>query len=433
MAGNATSHDIERAGPLADIRVLDLTRVIAGPLATQIIGDLGADIVKIERPNGGDDSRHIGPPWMPGGAEAKLKDSTYYHSVNRNKRSMTVDFSNPRWCEILREMAKRCDVFVENFRPGTLRKYGLDYENLKQLNPGLIYCSLSGFGQDGPYSSRSGYDYLAQGMSGLMTVTGHPEDMPGGGPMRVGIPLVDILSGMNAATAIIAAIRHRDRMGEGQHIDISLFESAIASMLNPTSAWLNSQHSIGLTSNDHPSAAPYGIFEVDDGHLIIATFSDREFVRLAKALGHEEWIEDPRFAQNEARVANRETLKQFVTHALRGRTRAEWTDLLNAATVSCGPINKMEDLELDPQVIAREILVSMDRDAGIPVRTIASPLRFSSSPASYRRPPPAPGEHTAEILHEYFDLTEEEIASLYGACDADSAGREHNRYKQAET
>lgn len=410
----ATSHSSkgELASPLGDVRVLDLTRVIAGPLTTQILGDLGAEIIKVERPDGGDDSRHIGPPWMNDDDHAETRDSTYYQSVNRNKRSITVDFAKPEWCEALQDIAAKCDVFVENFRPGTLEKYGLSYEQLKKCNPRLIYCSLSGFGQDGPYSSRSGYDYLAQGMSGLMSVTGHPEDMAGGGPMRVGIPLVDILAGMNAATAIIAAVRYRDKAGEGQRIDVSLFESAIASMLNPASAWLNSRQTIGLTSNDHPSAAPYGIFDVDDGRIIIATFSDREFVRLAKALGHPEWVDDPRFARNEARVANRSELKALVTEALVGKTRMEWTEILNAATVSCGPINQMSDLELDPQVLARDVLVSMKRDNGGEVRGVASPLRFSRSPVSYRRAPPRSGEHTAEILREFLGLDDRGIDAL---------------------
>jgi crotonobetainyl-CoA:carnitine CoA-transferase CaiB-like acyl-CoA transferase len=400
-------------GALADIRVLDLTRVIAGPLATQILGDLGADVIKIERPDGGDDIRRVGPPWMP--ASERSEQSTYYQAINRNKRSVSLSFESVEGRKILRDLALRSDVLVENFRPGTLARYGLGYEELKALNPRLIYCSVSGFGQTGPYSGRSGYDYLAQGMTGLMNVTGHPHGEPGGGPMRVGIPLVDIFAGMNAAMGVLAALRHRDATGAGQQVDISLFDSGIASMLNPVSAWFNSEIEIGLTSNDHPSAAPYGIFEVDDGYLIIATFSDRDFGRLAPVLGHPEWLQDPRFARNGARVANRPALKALITEALRGRGKKEWIERLNDQNISSGPINTMEDLASDPHMAARGSVRAIEHPVLGPIYSAASPLRLSESPVGYRIAPPLPGEHTADVLRDVLGLDDEGVERLRSA------------------
>lgn len=388
------------AGPLADVKVLDMTRIIAGPLATQMLGDMGADVIKIERPEGGDDVRRVGPPWLHDEDGEPIQQSTYFQAVNRNKRSVAVSFESDEGRQLLLDLVAKVDIFVENFRPGTLARYGLGYEQLRAVNPSLIYCSISGFGQTGPYASRSGYDYLAQGMSGLMNVTGHPLDEPGGGPMRVGIPLVDIFAGMNAGIGILAALRHKDATGEGQHIDISLFDCGVASMLNPVSAWFNSREEIGLTGNDHPSAAPYGIFEVDDGHIIIATFSDREFIRLAAALGHPEWSEDPMFALNGSRVANRMALKKLVAEALKGRSKSEWVDILNKATVSCGPINTMAELGDDPHVRDRELIARTDHPIRGPVYAAGNPIRMSKSPVSYRRPPPMPGEHTRELLSE---------------------------------
>jgi crotonobetainyl-CoA:carnitine CoA-transferase CaiB-like acyl-CoA transferase len=392
-----------------------MTRIIAGPLSTQILGDMGAEVIKIERPDGGDDSRRVGPPWLKDDQGVPIFGrSTYFQAVNRNKRSISISFESDQGRQLLLKLLSDADIFVENFRPGTLSRYGLGYDQLRELNPRLIYCSISGFGQTGPYASRSGYDYLAQGMSGLMNVTGHPVDEPGGGPMRVGIPLVDIFAGMNAGLGILAALRSRDQTGQGQHIDISLFDSGVASMLNPVAAWFNSQEGLGLTGNDHPSAAPYGIFQVDDGYIIIATFSDREFVRLAAALGHPEWSDDPRFALNGARVANRALLKQLVTDALKGKTKSQWVEALNGATVSCGPINTMAELGSDPHVQARGLIVRTEHPLQGPIYSAANPIRMSSSPTSYRLAPPMPGEHTREILIN-LGLDEGQIAALVKA------------------
>jgi crotonobetainyl-CoA:carnitine CoA-transferase CaiB-like acyl-CoA transferase len=399
-------------GPLAGIRVLDMTRVIAGPLATQIIGDLGADVIKIERPDGGDEVRRAGPPWMPDSTAGGAELSTFFQAVNRNKRSVAVSFESLEGRQLLQDLAATVDVFVENFRPGTLARYGLGYEQLREANPGLVYCSVTGFGQSGPYASRSGYDYLVQGMAGLMNVTGHPISDPGGGPMRVGIPVVDIFTGMNAALGILAALRHRDATGAGQHVDISLFDSGFASMLNPVAAWFNGQEQIGLTSNDHPTAAPYGIFAVRDGYVIIAPFNDREFVRLAAALGRPEWSQDPRFATNGGRIAHRAQIKAMVAEVLKDGTKREWVERLNQATVSCGPLNTMADLQDDPHVRERSMVAAMEHPLLGAVRSAASPLRLPASPVSYRRAPPLPGEHTEEVLGGDLDLGPDRIEEL---------------------
>ncbi len=328
-----------KPGALAGIRVLDMTRVIAGPYAAQIFGDLGADVIKIERQGEGDDVRRVGPPWMKDANGNDTSESTYFQAVNRNKQSVTIDFSQPEGAQLLRDLAAKADVLIENYRPHTLEKYGLGYADLKAINPRLIYCSLSGFGQTGPYAERSGYDYLIQAMAGLMSVTGLPDGEPGAGPLRVGIPIADIFAGLYCVIGVLAALNHRNNTGLGQSIDVSLLESQLAGMLNVFSAWFNSGVELGRTGNDHPSAAPYGVYPVDDGYILVATFNDREFVRLAKALGHPEWSSDERFATNGARVANRPLLKQLVTESLRGKGMIEWVEELNKATVSCGPLN----------------------------------------------------------------------------------------------
>jgi crotonobetainyl-CoA:carnitine CoA-transferase CaiB-like acyl-CoA transferase len=298
-------------------------------------------------------------------------------------------------------MARQADVLLENYRTGTLARYGLGFDDLRKDNPALIYCSITGFGQTGPYKDRSGYDYLVQGMAGMMSVTGLPDGEPGAGPMRAGIPVADILSGMNAVIGVLAALEHRRRTGEGQHVDISLFDSQAAALLNTASAWLNAGVTLGRTGNDHPSAAPYGVYEADDGYLIVATFNDREFARLAKALGRSEWIDDPRFARNGDRVKHRPELKRLVAEALRGKTRAQWVAILNDATVSAGPINGVDDMEKDEHAVARELFVTMQSPAYGTVRSVASPLRLSATPPNYRRPPPVLGEHTEEVLEEF--------------------------------
>ena len=399
-------------GPINGLRVLDMTRVIAGPYAGQILGDLGADVIKIERPLEGDDIRRVGPPWMVNSHGKLPEESTYYQSVNRNKRAVTVNYAQPEGAELIRAMAVRSDVLLENYRTGTLARYGLAYEDLKKINPRLIYVSLTGFGQTGPYAERSGYDYLVQAMAGVMSVTGARDGEPGAGPARVGIPIADICAGLYAAIGILAALNHRSRTGEGQYIDVSLFDSQIGALLNTFSAWFNAGTELGRTGNDHPSASPYGVYEVEDGYLLIATFNDREFSRLANVVGHPEWLEDPRYARNADRVANRQPLAAELTAALRGRTKLEWVETFNAAKVSCGPINTMVDLERDPQVQARGIVVPLEHPDKGTIQTAASPMRFSATPVSYRIAPPALGEHTEQVFREWLDLDDERLIAL---------------------
>ncbi|MDF8334602.1 CaiB/BaiF CoA transferase family protein [Novosphingobium cyanobacteriorum] len=398
-------------GPLAGLKVIDMTRVIAGPLGGQILGDLGADVIKIERRGEGDDCRRVGPPWLREPDENSLGESTYFVAANRNKRSLSVDFAKEQGQELIRRVAGESDILIENYRTGTLDRYGLGYKQMREINPGLIYCSITGFGQSGPYSGRSGYDFLIQGMAGLMSVTGYPDGEPGAGPLRVGIPVADTLAGMNAVIGVLAALEHRRNTGEGQHIDISLFDSQAAALLNSASAWMNAGTKLGRTGNDHPSAAPYGVYEVDDGHIIVATFNDREFDRLARILDHPEWITDPRFARNGDRVRNRPALKAAVTEALKGKTRGEWVRILNEATVSAGPINDIEDIERDEHAVARKMFFSMQSAEFGEMRMIASPYRMSASPPDYRISPPSIGEHNDEILAEA-GFTPEECAAL---------------------
>ncbi len=396
------------SGALAGIKVLDLTRIIAGPLASQILGDLGADVVKVERPLEGDDSRRTGPPWALTAAGEPDALSTYFLSVNRNKRSITLDYTTAAGAALLRELALEADVMIENFRPGTLAKYGLDQETLRAANPRLIYCAISGFGQTGPYAGRSGYDYLAQAMSGVMSVNGPA----GGEPTRLGIPIADICAGHYAAMGVLAALNHRAVTGRGQLVDISLFEAQIAILLNAFSGWFNGGTALGRTGNDHPSAVPYGVYDVDDGQILIATFTDRDFARLAAAVDHPEWADDPRFATNGPRVAHRDVVRERLTQALRGRTRAAWVERLNAANVSCGPINEIADLADDPQVRARGGIVEMDHASLGVVHAAASPLRLSDAPAAYRLPPPELGEHTETVLADWLGLDAVVVAGL---------------------
>ncbi|MCE0506191.1 CoA transferase [Roseivivax sp. GX 12232] len=398
-------------GILAGVKVLDLSRVVAGPLAGQTLADLGADVVKIERVDGGDDLRTLGPPWVTSPDRA-LEQSTYFQTVNRGKKSLTLDFSDPDGAEILRRLIAESDVFIENFRSGTLARYGLGYEDLAKINPGLIYCSITGFGQTGPYSDRSGYDYLVQAMGGQMAVTGLPDGMTGAGPMRVGVPIADITAGNNAVIGILAAIIDRQKTGKGQHVDISLFDSQVALLLNSLSAWLNARAPLPRTGNDHPTAVPNGVFEVADGHILIATFNDREFARLAEVLGHPEWAEDEKYARSRDRLANRRDLTRDMTEALSHHGKQHWMKTINAAKVSCGPINDMPDIEADEQLADRQMFVTLTHEQMGDVRVVGSPLKFSATPVVYNCAPPLAGEHTAQLLRERLTLSEEEIEAL---------------------
>ena len=399
-------------GPLTGIRVIDMTRVVAGPLAGQTLGDLGADVVKIERPGAGDDSRAVGPPWTKDAEGHDSSTATYYQCLNRNKRSVTLDFAHPKGGDILREMVKGADVLIENYRAGTLARYGLGYDDLKKINKSLVYCSITGFGQNGPYAGRSGYDYLIQAMGGVMSMTGPPEGAPGGEPTRVGAPIADILTGMNAVIGILAALKHRDVAGEGQHIDIALLDSQVAALLNPFVAWLNNREEIPRTGNYHPTAAPYGPFPTSDGRILIATFNDREFTRLAHAVERPQWLEDPRFGSLGLRVQNRDALASELAAVLQSGTKAHWIERLNQHKVSCGPINTMADIEREPQVHARNMIISLPHPDLGEIRLAGSPLRLSATPVSYRRTPPAVGQDTDDVLRDWLGLDHRALSDL---------------------
>lgn len=393
---------------MSGVKVLDMTRVVAGPTATQCLGDFGADIIKVERPGEGDDVRHVGPPWLIDTDGNETRESTYFQAANRNKRSISVNFQSDEGAQLLRTLASRVDIFIENFRPRTLEKYGLDYESLRRQNPGLIYCSVSGFGQAGPYAYRSGYDFLMQAMSGLMSVTGDPD----GPPMRVGVPIADILAGKDAVIGILLALRERDKTGQGQSIDISLFDSQVSAMANTFTAWFNGGFEMPRTGNDHPSASPYGVYRTSDGYLLVATFNNREFARLAVAVGCPEWVDDPAFNSMGARVANRHYVAAALTKILVQHPREHWIKLLNAAGVSCGPINRMSDLESDPHFCARDMKVKLPHALSGEITVAASPIRCSVSAPEYRLGPPVIGEHTAEVLREMLGLDERAMTEL---------------------
>lgn len=394
------------AGALDGLRVVDLTRVVAGPLCAQMLGDLGADIAKVERRCDGDDLRALGPPFVKGS-----EDSTYFVSLNRNKRSVSVDFARPEGAAILKRMVANADVLIENFRPGTLARYGLGYEALRAVNPRLIYCSVTGFGQSGPYAGRSGYDFVAQAMAGLMEVTGEADGAPGGGPQRVGVPVADMFTGFAATVAILAALRHRDATGEGQAIDVNLFETMASLMQAPMSSWLNAQRLMPRSGNDSPVAVPYGVFEGSDGRFVIGVLNDREFARLAEALGHPEWAEDPRFRRARDRVEHHAALLDRMRTLLKTRPRAEWLARLEQAKITSGPINTAADVEADPHIAARGMIREVPHHAAGSVRVVGSPLHLSATPPRYRRGIPAPGGDTDSVLVDFAAMTAEEIAA----------------------
>ncbi|MGK6308918.1 CaiB/BaiF CoA transferase family protein [Variovorax sp. DT-64] len=402
---------------LDGIKVLDLSRVLAGPWCTQILADLGADVVKIERPGVGDDTRTWGPPFLKDEHGRDTDQATYFTSCNRNKRSVTIDMATPEGQDLLKKMAAQADIVVENFKTGGLRQYGLDYESLRAVNPRLVYCSVTGFGHDGPHASRAGYDLMIQATTGMMSITGRPDGEPGGGPLRVGVALTDLFTGVYAATAILAAIEVRHRTGEGQHIDMALLDVGMAILANQASAFLNTGVAPQRQGNSHPSLAPYQDFHTKDGAMLLAIGNNGQFTRFCEAAGHPEWASDPRFATNTLRVRHREVLIPMMEAVTRTRTTAEWIALLEDKAVPCGPINNIAQAFEDAQVKARGLAVTLPRDAGDGISQIAgvaSPLRLQGTPPVLRRAPPALGQHTDEVLAE-LGLDELQRAALRGA------------------
>lgn len=398
-------------GALSHIRVLDLSRVLAAPFATQILGDLGAEVIKIEKPVEGDETRAFGPPFLEG-KDGEPGDATYFLTANRNKKSVAIDFARPEGAALVRKLARRAHVVVENFKTGTLAKYGLDYEALAKENPALIYCSLTGFGHTGPYKDKAGYDYLIQGMGGLMSITGQPDGAPGAEPMKVGVAISDLVTGLYTANAIQAALIHQARTGEGQAIDMALFDCQAAALANQAMNYLAGGMLPRRLGNAHPNIVPYQIFATADGHLILAIANDGQFRRFCAAANLENLAADPRYATNAKRVAHRDEIVETLKITLAGRSSADWIALLEDANVPCGPIHRIDQVFSDPQAQARGLTVPMTRSQTGQVTLVASPLRLEKTPPEYRNAPPLLGEHTEEILSEILNLSPGEIASL---------------------
>jgi crotonobetainyl-CoA:carnitine CoA-transferase CaiB-like acyl-CoA transferase len=389
---------------LDGIKVLDLSRVLAGPWCTQILADLGADVIKIERPGVGDDTRTWGPPFIKDADGNDTDQASYFTACNRNKRSVTIDMATPDGQALLKQMAAQADIVVENFKTGGLKQYGLDQESLRTANPRLVYCSVTGFGHDGPYAERAGYDLMIQAMTGMMSITGRPDDVPGGGPLRVGVALTDLFTGVYASTAILAALQVRDRTGEGQHIDMALLDVGMAILANQASAFLNTGHAPQRQGNTHPSLAPYQDFPTQDGSMLLAIGNNGQFARFCEAAGQAEWAADARFASNTLRVKHRGVLIPMMEALTRTRTTADWVMLLEDKAVPCGPINDIAQAFDDAQVKSRGLAVTLPRDAGDGIASItgvASPLRLTATPPVLRHAPPALGQHTREVLAEF--------------------------------
>jgi crotonobetainyl-CoA:carnitine CoA-transferase CaiB-like acyl-CoA transferase len=398
------------AGPLSHIRVLDLSRVLAGPWATQCLADLGAEVIKIERPGEGDDTRGWGPPFIetPAGQPG---DAAYFAAANRGKQSVAIDMGTAEGQALIRQLAARSDVLVENFKVGGLRKFGLDYASLQPVNPGLVYCSITGFGQTGPYAGRAGYDFMIQGMGGIMSVTGQPEGTPGAEPLKCGVAFADIFTGLYATIGVTAALAHRERTGEGQHIDMALLDAQVAVLANQALNYLVSGNPPVRHGNAHPNIVPYQAFATADGHVILAIGNDRQFAAFCRIAGLDDVPGDPRFANNRTRVVNREALVPLVSEAMTSRTTAEWVAVLELDGVPCGPINSIDQVFADEQVKARGLRVDLARPDGTVVPGVANPIRLSGSPIEYIRPAPALGADTDEVLAR-LGLSDDEIRTL---------------------
>jgi crotonobetainyl-CoA:carnitine CoA-transferase CaiB-like acyl-CoA transferase len=394
------------AGPLEGVRVLDLSRILAGPWASQTLADLGAEVVKVERPGVGDDTRGWGPPWLADREGRPTGESAYFLSANRGKRSITVEFAKPEGQEVVRRLAAASDILVENYKAGGLAKFGLDYEGLRAANPRLIYCSITGFGQTGPYRKRAGYDFLLQAMGGLMSVTGEPD----GEPMKVGVAITDILTGMYAATAALAALAERERSGEGQHIDLALFDVQVATLANQAMNYLVSGEEPQRLGNAHPSVVPYQAFRTADGFAVLAVGNDEQFRRFAACAGRPELAEDERFRTNAGRVRDRAALVPVVRALMAERTTAEWLALLEPAGVPCGPVNGLRAAFADPQIQARGMVARLPHPLAGEVPAVASPMKFSRTPVEPGRPPPLLGEHTEAVLRDVLGSSDAEIA-----------------------
>ncbi|NQU57533.1 MAG: CoA transferase [Rhodospirillales bacterium] len=402
---------VSNGGALSDLRVLDLTRILAGPTSTQLLGDLGADIIKIERPGAGDDTRKWGPPYIKDKDGADTHESAYYLSSNRNKRSVSIDLGRREGQQLVRRLAGKCDILVENFKVGGLAKFGLSYDDLKQEFPGLIYCSITGFGQTGPYAPRAGYDYLAQGLGGIMSITGEPD----GPPMKVGVGISDIVCGMYATVSILAAVRHRDLTGQGQHIDLALLDTQVAWLANEGLNYLTSGIVPTRRGNAHPNIVPYQLFETADDPLILAVGNDAQFSRFCGFAGLPEVAEDSLYQTNSNRIANRDRLIEILIPVIKAAPRQHWLDGLEALGVPASPVNNIAQVFDDPQIKHREMKIAVPHEtaAAGSVDLIGNPINFSETPVSYRYAPPTLGQHTDEVLKEMLGLSEEQLKALH--------------------
>ena len=399
-------------GPLSHLTVLDLSRVLTGPWCTQLLADLGAEVLKIEKPGSGDDTRSWGPPFLKDTQGRDTGEAAYYLACNRGKKSVAIDFTQSEGQAIVRELARGADIVVENFKVGGLKKYGLDYASLAPINPRLVYCSITGFGQTGPYAERAGYDFIIQGMGGFMSVTGERDDLPGGGPQKAGIAISDLMTGMYACTAILAAIAHRELSGAGQYIDASLFDTQVAMMAVMNMNYLVSGTAPGRAGNAHQNIVPYQVFACADGHLILAVGNDVQFARFCEVAGKPEWARDPRFAANAERVKRRDVLVPLIDVVMRARTQAAWLAALETVGVPCGPINRLDQVFADPQLLARGMRIDLPHPLSGMVPQVGNPLHFSATSVAYTHAPPLLGEHTATVLSQRLGLSAESLADL---------------------
>jgi len=400
------------AGPLSHIRVLDLSRVLAGPWCGQNLADLGAEVIKIERPGSGDDSRAFGPPWLKDRGGKDTRESAYFASANRGKKSVTVNLSYAEGQGIVRELARKSDVLIENYKVGDLARYGLGYDDLKKINARLIYCSVTGFGQTGPYRERPGYDFMIQGMGGVMSITGERDDLPGGGPQRVGIPIADIMTGMYATIAVCAALAHREKSGAGQHLDLALLDTQVGILANQGMNYIATGVPPGRIGNAHPNIVPYQPFKTKDGDVILACGNDNLFNKFCEVAGCQHLARDMRFATNSKRVENREAITALLADIFAKRTTQDWCDALEAAGVPNGPINNLRQVFDEPQVIARGMRIELEHAAAGRVPLIASPMKFSGTPLEHKLPPPVLGQHTDEVLRGLLKMTDAEVSKL---------------------
>jgi crotonobetainyl-CoA:carnitine CoA-transferase CaiB-like acyl-CoA transferase len=400
------------SGALEGVRVLDLSRILAGPWSTQILADMGAEVIKVERPGSGDDTRHWGPPWLKDVDGEDTGEASYYLSTNRGKRSITIDITSATGQQLIRELVVHCDILVENFKVGGLKAYGLDYDTLAALNPKLVYCSITGFGQTGPYAHRPGYDFIIQGMGGLMSITGEADDKPGGGPQKVGVAVADLMTGMYATVGILGALYEAQRSGQGQHIDVALLDVQVAALANQVHNYLLSGITPHRYGNAHANIVPYQVFASSDSHIILAVGNDRQFAAFCRVAGCAELASDPRYATNPQRLAHREELCALLADIIRQHDKAYWIDQLEAASVPCGPIDNIAEVCNNPQLLARGMQVELSHSSAGTVPIIGSPLKLSRTPVSLEAGPPLLGEHTESVLREVLGYGDEKLAQV---------------------